>query len=461
MKIVKGLESFNRRHTLPAVLLFVLLTVAPLAMAVQSLYPFIISIFTDKAALMALGYRLLFACACTLTSIVLALPGAYIFARLRFPLKGLLKAFCLLCFTVPLSEEITSIEIIESLTGFKPPFGYFNSAAALVFTNVPLAILIISSYWRTIDDSITDSARTLGVGRFHIFRTVTLPYLRCAIRGSASVVFIRCLAFGLSGKPLLAFILSLPAVGVFCRAFFGCRRNTQVRAGLSQVRPGRFLSHVLLVIYSLFLLCITLAGPGMLLYRVLFSEGSFSAAPYTSLFASIRSSGFSDLIGPALILAGSLIATVIASRLVFATKFMGFPVFFILVCLASGQDLVQTGYQEIMALLPGLPDFLPIILAETTYLIPIASVVMLPRFRSADSDLPSVATTLGSKAGRAFRTTVGRLLLSCEGAAFLICSAIMLGSLDNRGPVFTSVLTAISFIMLLVGSSLLRKVHDV
>ena len=140
---------------------------------------------------------------------------------------------------------------------------------------------------------------------------------------------------------------------------------------------------------------------------------------------------------------------------------MGFPVFFILVCLASGQDLVQTGYQEIMALLPGLPDFLPMILAETTYLIPIASVVMLPSFRSADSDLPSVATTLGSKAGRAFRTTVGRLLLSCEGAAFLICSAIMLGSLDNRGPVFTSVLTAISFIMLLVGSSLLRKVHDV
>ena len=86
---------------------------------------------------------------------------------------------------------------------------------------------------------------------------------------------------------------------------------------------------------------------------------------------------------------------------------------------------------------------------------------MLPRFRSADSDLPSVATTLGSKAGRAFRTTVGRLLLSSECAAFLICSAIMLGSLDNRGPVFTSVLTAISFIMLLVGSSLLRKVHDV
>ena len=458
MKIVKGLESFNRRHTLPAVLLFVLLTVTPLAMAVQSLYPFIISIFTDKAALMALGYRLLFACACTLASIVLALPGAYIFARLRFPLKGLLKAFCLLCFTVPLSVEITSIDIIESLTGFRPPFGYFNSAAALVFTNVPLAILIISSYWMTIDDSITDSARTLGVGRFHIFRTVTLPYLRCAIRGCASVVFIRCLAFGLSGKPLLSFILSLPAVGVFCRAFFGCRRNTQVRAGLSQVRPGRFLSHVLLVIYSLFLLCITLAGPGMLLYRVLFSEGSFSAAPYTALFASLK---VNNLTGLAIIFASALIATLIASRLAFASRFMDFPVFLILIGLAAGQDILFTGFLEITAFVPGLPEFLPVILTQITSLVPIAALVMLPRFRSSDPKLISVASTLGSKAGRAFRTTVGRLLLSCEGAAFLICSAIMLGSLDNRGPVFTSVLTAISFIMLLVGSSLLRKVHDV
>ncbi len=461
MKAVKGLESFNRRHTLPAVLLFVLLTVAPLAMAVRSLYPSVIHAFQDKGTLTALGYRILFACSCTLASIVLALPGAYIFARLRFPLKGFLKALCLLCLTVPLSAEVSSIEIIGSLTGFRPPFELFNSAAALVFTNVPFAALIVSSYWRTIDDSLIDSARTLGIGKFQVFLTVTLPYLRCAIRGSASLIFIRALSFSLGINPLLAFVISVPAVAVFCRAFFGCKRDTEVRASLSQVRPGRFLSNVLLVIYCLFLLCITMAGPGMLFYRVLFSEGHFSTAPYTSLISGIRSNGFADLTGLAIILASALVATVIASRVVFASKHLGFPVFIVLIGLAAGQDLIRTGYLELMTLLPGLPGILPVVLTETTFLVPIAAIVMLPRFRSTDIRLGQVASTLGSTSGRAFRTTVGRLLLTCECAAFLICSAIMLGSLNGQDPAFISVLTAISFIMLLVGSSLLRKVHDV
>ena len=70
--------------------------------------------------------------------------------------------------------------------------------AGLVFFNVAVVVRAVGVAWESLDPRPAQAAAALGASPWQVLRTVTLPALRPAIVGAASVVFLFCAtAFGI------------------------------------------------------------------------------------------------------------------------------------------------------------------------------------------------------------------------------------------------------------------------
>ncbi|MGZ6733410.1 MAG: ABC transporter permease [Nocardioides sp.] len=135
----------------------------------------------------------------TSLTLVLGLPAAYVLHRLAFPLRRLVRAALLVPFVLP--TVVVGVAFRELLTG---PLAWLDLdgtpaaiIAGLVFFNVAVVIRAVGSAWESLDHRPAEAAAALGAGPWAVFRTVTLPALRPAIVGAASVVFLFCAtAFG-------------------------------------------------------------------------------------------------------------------------------------------------------------------------------------------------------------------------------------------------------------------------
>lgn len=459
---VKGSESFDRKHVLPALIVFVIITMFPLVMSVYLGAGNLIKVLSNTENLVPLALDLALAAACALVSVLVALPGAHIIAKYRIPLKGLYRAICLLCLCTPVSVLTKSYTALEALLNFKAPFDQFNMAAALVISNAPLAVLIIASHWMALKDSMEESARTLGYSKAHVFRTVTLPYLRSAIVGSLALVFIRCIAECLTASPILSFGISLILLAVFCTSFFGRDKNSSIVAVHKTVRPSSFALRFFVFLYCLIMSLAVLAGPLFIIYVALFSSGSFDASAFVGLFSSTETAGFQFMKELGVIAVPStLIAALLASRLAFCARRRMFPVYLSLIALGAAFKLINGGVGTLLQYIPAIPPLAIAIISQTVFLIPIETVVMLPRFRSIDVNLQLQATTLGYSASKSFYSVEATLTRSTIIAAILVALAFCISSKASM-PEFSSwelaaCSTVISFILLLIGSRLLRK----
>ena len=84
---VKGSESFDRKHVLPALVVFVIITMSPLVMSIYLGAGNLINVLSNTENLVPLALDLALAAACALVSVLLALPGAHIIAKYRLQLK--------------------------------------------------------------------------------------------------------------------------------------------------------------------------------------------------------------------------------------------------------------------------------------------------------------------------------------------------------------------------------------
>ena len=459
---VKGSESFDRKHVLPALVVFVIITMSPLVMSVYLGAGNLINVLSNTENLVPLALDLALAAACALVSVLLALPGAHIIAKYRLPLKGLYRAICLLCLCTPVSILTRSYTDFESLLNFKAPFEKFNQAVALVISNAPLAVLIIASHWMALKDSLEESARTLGYSKAHVFRTVTLPYLRSAIVGSLALVFIRCISECMINSPIPGFAISLIALAIFCTSFFAKGKNSSIIAVHTTVRPSSFALRLLVFLYCLIMSVAVLAGPLYILYVALFPNGSLDASAFISLFSSTETSGFQFIKELGVIAVPStLIAALLASRLAYCARRRMFPVYLSLIALGASLKLIYVSVETLLQSIQAIPPLAIAIITQTVLLIPIEAVVMLPRFRSIDINLKLQATTLGFGASKSFYSVEATLTQSAIIAAILVALAFCISSKASM-PEFSSwelaaCSTVISFILLLICSRLLRK----
>ncbi|MFQ5341184.1 MAG: ABC transporter permease, partial [Anaerolineae bacterium] len=142
----------------------------------------------------------------TLLTVLLAMPGAYVFARYRFPGKSLIQALTTIPFVLP------SIVVAAAFTALLGPRGWVNTALmalfgldrppinlqftiwmillAHVFYNYTVVLRIVGGFWANLSPRLEEAAAVLGAGRRQVFREVTLPLLLPAITAASLLVFI-------------------------------------------------------------------------------------------------------------------------------------------------------------------------------------------------------------------------------------------------------------------------------
>jgi thiamine transport system permease protein len=138
----------------------------------------------------------------TLLAVVLGLPAAYALHRLALPGRAAVRAALLVPFVLP---TVVVGVAFRQLLGEGGPLGFLGLdgtpvaiVAGLVFFNVAVVVRTVGVAWESLDPRPAQAAAALGASPWQVLRTVTLPALRPAIVGAASIVFLFCAtAFGI------------------------------------------------------------------------------------------------------------------------------------------------------------------------------------------------------------------------------------------------------------------------
>lgn len=132
----------------------------------------------------------------TVVSVTLGLPAAYVLYRLRFPGRDLIRALLLVPFVLPTIVVGVAFRLLLGESGPLGSLGLDGTPAAIIaglaFFNVAVVIRTVGAAWESLDVRPAEAAAALGASPAQVLRTVTLPALRPAIVGGASVVFLFC-----------------------------------------------------------------------------------------------------------------------------------------------------------------------------------------------------------------------------------------------------------------------------
>lgn len=414
------------------------------------------------------------AAASTALTLVVALPGAYVFARLDFPGKRLLRAVVTVPFVLPTVVVGSAFLALlgrggftDSLAGFRLDTTVWAILIAHVFFNYAVVVRTVGGLWAQLDPRQEEAARMLGASRPAAWRRVTLPALGPSVAAAALMVFLFTFtSFGviqILGGPgystleveiyrQTAELLDLPTAAVLTLVQFAAvagilavhaatvrRRESALRlvdaSGTSHRPRGRgdraMLGATLVVVALLILLPLgvlvarSLDGPdgyGLTFYRALGSAdgGTFVVAPLQAVWNSLRYAAVATAV--ALLIGGLAAAALVrrAGRLV-----RGFDA---LLMLPLGTSAVTVGFGFLITL-----DRPPLDLRSSWILVPLAQAlvgvpfvvrVMLPVLRAVDDRLREAAAVLGASPPRIWREVelplVGRALAIAAGFAFAV-----------------------------------------
>jgi thiamine transport system permease protein len=142
----------------------------------------------------------------TLLTVVLALPGSYVFARYDFPGKSLIQALTTVPFVLPTMvvslaftallgpRGLLNLALMRLLGLDQPPLNLQYTLAIIllahVFYNYTLVLRIVGTFWSNLSPQLEEAARMLGSNRWRAFVEVTLPLLVPSIAAAALLVFI-------------------------------------------------------------------------------------------------------------------------------------------------------------------------------------------------------------------------------------------------------------------------------
>ncbi|MFC8391125.1 ABC transporter permease [Streptomyces sp. NPDC057238] len=408
----------------------------------------------------------------TALTLLIALPGAYVFARFDFPGKQVLRAVVTVPFVLPTVVVGTAFMalvgrggLLDELWGLRLDTTVWAILLAHVFFNYAVVVRTVGGLWSQLDPRQEEAARMLGASRFAAWRTVTLPALAPAVAAAALMVFLFTFTsfgvvqilggptfstleveiyrqtseiFDLSTAAVLTMI-QFVAVGAILalHAWTVRRRETALRlvdASVTARRPrgaGQWalLGGVVATVAVLILLPLAVlversfGAAGLGYYRELTEDdgGVFLVAPIEAVGNSLQYAVAATAIA---VVIGGLAAVALtrrdAGRLV-----RGFDA---LLMLPLGVSAVTVGFGFLIAL-----DEPPLDLRASWILVPLAQALvgvpfvvrtMLPVLRAVDVRLREAAAVLGASPWRAWREVdlplVRRALLIAAGFAFAV-----------------------------------------
>ena len=160
----------------------------------------------------------------TLLTLLLALPGAYVFARYDFKGKMLIQSLTTVPFVLPTVVTAAAFKALLGPAGLAnrmlmslfdlsgPPIRIDHTVwfflLAHVFYNYTVVLRIVGGFWARISEELSDAARMLGASGWHTFLKINLPLILPAIIAAGMLVFVFCFtSFGvvlILGGPRLA-----------------------------------------------------------------------------------------------------------------------------------------------------------------------------------------------------------------------------------------------------------------
>ena len=153
-----------------------------------------------------LGFTIFQAVLSTVLTILLALPGAFVFTRFRFPGKSLLMSLSTLPFVLPTVVVASAFSALIGRRGLvnqglmtlfdlrRPPIELEETLFLIlivhVFYNYAIALRMITGFWQNQSLKLEEAARVLGAGGWRLWWYIRLPMLAPAILAAAVLVFI-------------------------------------------------------------------------------------------------------------------------------------------------------------------------------------------------------------------------------------------------------------------------------
>ncbi|NEB02971.1 iron ABC transporter permease [Streptomyces sp. SID13726] len=408
----------------------------------------------------------------TALTLLVALPGAYVFARFDFPGKQLLRAVVTVPFVLPTVVVGTAFlalvgrgGLLDELWGVRLDTTVWAILLAHVFFNYAVVVRTVGGLWAQLDPRQEEAARMLGASRLRAWRSVTLPALAPAVAAAALMVFLFTFTsfgvvqilggptfstleveiyrqtseiFDLSTAAVLT-LIQFAAVGAVLalHAWTVRRRETALRlvdasgtarrprgAGEWGLLAGVVGSVAVLLLLPLAVLVQrSLDAPDFGYYRALTHSdgGVFLVAPIEAIGNSLEYALAATAIA---VVIGGLAAAALTRR--DAGRFVrGFDA---LLMLPLGVSAVTVGFGFLISL-----DEPPLDLRQSWILVPLAQALvgvpfvvrtMLPVLRAVDHRLREVAAVLGASPWRVWREVdlpmVRRALLIAAGFAFAV-----------------------------------------
>lgn len=158
-------------------------------------------LFKDGELLGSILTSLLVAAWVTLLAVVLGTTNAFLMERMRFRGQGLLSLLMLVPLVIPgvilgisiLAFASRVADLLGDVFGWEAEFlrpGLPLVVLGQVSFLIAIATLTISARLKRFDRTLEEAAYNLGASRPAVLATITLPYLRPALIGSAAIVFL-------------------------------------------------------------------------------------------------------------------------------------------------------------------------------------------------------------------------------------------------------------------------------
>ena len=144
----------------------------------------------------------------TLLTVIVALPGAYVFARYDFKGKVLLQNLATIPFVLPTVVTAAAFHallgprglvnmILMRLFHLETPVIQMDQTVwffllAHVFYNYTVILRIVGGFWSRLPKNLGETARMLGASEIRVFFGITLPLLKPAILAASLLVFVFC-----------------------------------------------------------------------------------------------------------------------------------------------------------------------------------------------------------------------------------------------------------------------------
>jgi molybdate transport system permease protein len=171
-------------------------------------------------ALSALRLSLFVSLAATALGLLLGVPLAWVYARVTFPGRNVVRALTTLPMVLPPVVGGVALlvafgrrglvgEWLDAGFGLRIPFTTAATVMAATFVSMPFLVLTVEAGIRSVDRRYEEAARTLGASQWRIFRQVTLPLVAPSLFAGAVLCWARALGeFGAT----ITFAGNLPGV---------------------------------------------------------------------------------------------------------------------------------------------------------------------------------------------------------------------------------------------------------